>query len=241
MPSLTEFRENFYEDSAKASDLIRKGAISAIAGIWVISNTPKSPSSLFGNHTKAFVISALFFLLAIACDVLQNIGSTFAGWSTIKAIEREIRENPKILDEFPVPSRQRNTSWFFFRMKIVLAGVGIASIIVGLIQILWIIISPHQSQKVQWGGLDLNLLKWFYCFVQTITQLSVTNCSLRRNPWGAVCFRFRISWRTWNKRRDRPKLRQHSLATAPPYDAWRMPNPTPLLWQRAALQKEHLE
>ena len=136
MPSLQEFRDRFYEDSAKTSDLIRKGSLSAIAGIWIIANTPKNPTSLFGQNFHPFILGALVFLAAIVCDVLQNIASTLVGWFSIKSIEGKMRANSKLLDQFPVPDSQRKIGWFFFILKIVFAGVGVAALFTGLIQIL---------------------------------------------------------------------------------------------------------
>ena len=136
MPSLNGFRENFYADSAKASDLIRKGSLSAIAGIWIIANTPKSPTSLFGEHFHSFILSALVFLVAIVCDVLQNIAYTFVGWSAIKSIERKFRLDPTIVDDFPVSKWHRKIGWLFFDLKIFFSTIGVGALIVGLIQVL---------------------------------------------------------------------------------------------------------
>ena len=116
---LSDYLDNFYIASGKASDVARTAAFAGIALIWVFKiDTRGEPSLPIG-----LLIPTIFFASALVFDLLQYVLSTIIWGSFHRYHEKRLkksRKNPTLSHEpyltWPI--------WGSFILKIVAVGAG---------------------------------------------------------------------------------------------------------------------
>jgi hypothetical protein len=115
---LSEYRQDYYEFSGKASDVSRNLAFAGVAVIWLFKvgdSTPILPRNL--------VLPLLLFCVGLACDLLQYVASVVV-WGSFQWRHDQRLANPHDDPELDAPSWFNWPALVFFTAKLVAVSVG---------------------------------------------------------------------------------------------------------------------
>lgn len=118
---LAEARDGYQIHSAKASDVARQLAFAGFGVVWVF----KPSDGGIKQIPEALYFAAIFFVLALCCDILQYVCATFT-WGVFQRLKEceFLRAGKDKTDEFLAPGWINWPALLFFWGKQVMLGIG---------------------------------------------------------------------------------------------------------------------
>jgi len=127
---LKEFKEGYYYNSGKASDICRQLSFAGIALIWIFKNDAEGSIALPND----LLWPALFFIACLIFDLLQYVVAT-AIWGMFNTWHERRGLGPK--DEVGAPDYLNWPGVFFFWGKIVLIIIGYVNLLTYVISAIY--------------------------------------------------------------------------------------------------------
>lgn len=126
---LDDWKAEFYDDSAKVSELIRTLALAGIAIIWIFNKTSPNKDIVI-NLPSQLILPLTLFVIGLGVDVFQYIWRSVTIYIFYRKQEIKYEKNSaSFTEKTKLPRYIAYGTWIFFVLKIVFIAWGYCSIL----------------------------------------------------------------------------------------------------------------
>jgi hypothetical protein len=103
--------------------------------VWIISQAHFDFKTVLGGHSHIFEISAFFFILTLALDLLQTFTSSIVYWFGLNNLDKSFKDDlaGRNNTDFDYTHLARRTPWIFYAAKTIVVLVATRYLLVGIV------------------------------------------------------------------------------------------------------------